>query len=162
MNDRPAARQSWVVSVMRNPQMRASDAEREEVARTLRDSLADGRLSLEEFGERLDAAYGAKTYGELDALLIDLPRPPGRSGTGPMTFAEAGVLLAERWEERRRNRYRRRISRFVTVNGICWTLWGVSVATSHGHHLEGIWPMWVTVPWGAMLLRRPYLRHRHC
>lgn len=143
---------------MRNPSIRASDAEREQVAAALRDNLAEGRLTLEEFDSRLDAAYAAKTYRELDALMVDLPRPPG---TGPMNLAEAGNQLAQRWEEQKRNRFRRSISRFVTVNGICWALWGVSVATSHGHDLEGVWPMWLTIPWGAMILRRPYARQRH-
>jgi len=144
---------------MSNPSMRASDAEREEVAAALRDNLAEGRLTMEEFNDRLDATYTSKTYGELDALMIDLPR---RSGTSPTTFAEAGAQLVERWEARRRNRFRRSVSRFLTVSGVCWVLWGVTVATSQGHNLEGLWPMWVTVPWGAWILRRPGLRNRHC
>lgn len=139
--------------------MRASDGDREEVARALRDNLTEGRLTLEEFDERLDAAYSAKTYGELDALMIDLPRRPG---TSPMTFAEAGALLAERWEERRRNRFRRSAWRFLTVSAACWLLWLGSVATSHGHNFEGMWPMWVTVPWGAYLLMRVHAGPRHC
>jgi len=38
-----------------------------------REHLAAGRLTLEEFDERLDRAYAAKTLGELDDLMADLP-----------------------------------------------------------------------------------------
>ncbi|WJV48475.1 DUF1707 SHOCT-like domain-containing protein [Streptomyces flavofungini] len=54
-------------------ELRASDADREKVADALREALAEGRLDMEEFGERLDAAYRARTYGELAPLTRDLP-----------------------------------------------------------------------------------------
>jgi hypothetical protein len=60
--------------------VRASDAEREEAARSLGAHLAAGRLTLDEFSERVDRAYRAQTVGELEALSADLPsdadRPP--------------------------------------------------------------------------------------
>ncbi|MGW4085361.1 DUF1707 SHOCT-like domain-containing protein [Streptomyces sp. NPDC004822] len=55
------------------PELRASDADRERVADVLRDALAEGRLDMEEFGDRLDATYRARTYGELEPLTRDLP-----------------------------------------------------------------------------------------
>ncbi|MBT3152954.1 DUF1707 and DUF2154 domain-containing protein [Streptomyces sp. CHD11] len=55
------------------PDLRASDADRERVADILRDALAEGRLDMEEFGERLDATYSARTYGELAPITRDLP-----------------------------------------------------------------------------------------
>ncbi|MFJ8791140.1 DUF1707 domain-containing protein [Streptomyces sp. NPDC102462] len=55
------------------PELRASDADRERVAEVLRDALAEGRLDMEEFGERLDATYKARTYGELTPITRDLP-----------------------------------------------------------------------------------------
>ncbi len=55
------------------PDLRASDADRERVAEVLRDALAEGRLDMEEFEERLDATYQARTYGELAPLTRDLP-----------------------------------------------------------------------------------------
>ncbi|MFJ8631735.1 DUF1707 domain-containing protein [Streptomyces sp. NPDC093568] len=55
------------------PELRASDADRERVADVLRDALAEGRLDMEEFGERLDATYKARTYGELAPITRDLP-----------------------------------------------------------------------------------------
>ncbi|MFI9027414.1 DUF1707 domain-containing protein [Streptomyces sp. NPDC053560] len=55
------------------PELRASDADRDRVAEILRDALAEGRLRMEEFDERLEAAYQARTYGELEPLTADLP-----------------------------------------------------------------------------------------
>jgi hypothetical protein len=55
------------------PEMRASDAERERVAERLREAVAEGRLDMEEFGQRLDATYKARTHGELEPLVRDLP-----------------------------------------------------------------------------------------
>ncbi|MFI6682622.1 DUF1707 domain-containing protein [Streptomyces sp. NPDC050485] len=55
--------------------MRASDAERERVAESLRDAVAEGRLDMEEFEQRLEAAYKARTHGELEPLVRDLPAP---------------------------------------------------------------------------------------
>ncbi|MFF4237431.1 DUF1707 domain-containing protein [Actinomadura geliboluensis] len=55
------------------PEMRAGDADRERVAQVLRDAAGDGRLTLAELDERLDAVYAAKTYGELAPLTRDLP-----------------------------------------------------------------------------------------
>ncbi len=53
--------------------LRASDAEREFVAERLRQATADGRLLAEELEERLARALRARTYGELDVLVADLP-----------------------------------------------------------------------------------------
>ncbi|MEV5982243.1 DUF1707 domain-containing protein [Streptomyces sp. NPDC052114] len=53
--------------------LRASDADRERVAEQLRDAMAEGRLDMTEFEERLDATYKARTYGELEPITRDLP-----------------------------------------------------------------------------------------
>ncbi len=58
----------------RNPDLRAADADREQIGERLRKSHAEGRLDLAEFQERLECCYEAKTVGELDALVADLPR----------------------------------------------------------------------------------------
>ncbi|MFF8590757.1 DUF1707 domain-containing protein [Streptomyces sp. NPDC015220] len=55
------------------PELRASDADRERVAEVLRDALAEGRLDMAEFEERLEATYQARTYGELAPITRDLP-----------------------------------------------------------------------------------------
>ena len=53
--------------------LRASDADRERVANILREAAGDGRLTMEELDERLDAVYTAKTYAELEPITRDLP-----------------------------------------------------------------------------------------
>ncbi|MFJ1752135.1 DUF1707 domain-containing protein [Kitasatospora sp. NPDC088134] len=58
-------------------ELRASDADRERVADLLRDAYAEGRLTADEHAERVEAAYSARTFGELEPLTRDLPGHPG-------------------------------------------------------------------------------------
>lgn len=58
----------------RDPQLRASDGDRDAVAESLRAQHAEGRLDIEDLQNRIDRCYDAKTLGELDQLLVDLPR----------------------------------------------------------------------------------------
>jgi hypothetical protein len=53
--------------------LRVSDHDRHKVAEVLRTAAGEGRIDLEELEERLEAAYAAKTYGELVPLTVDLP-----------------------------------------------------------------------------------------
>lgn len=53
--------------------LRVSDAERQAVARRLERAVRDGRLTLAEFDQRLQAAYAARTRGDLADLTEDLP-----------------------------------------------------------------------------------------
>ncbi|WP_240809811.1 DUF1707 domain-containing protein [Actinomadura sp. WMMA1423] len=68
------------------PEMRAGDADRERIANLLRDAAGEGRLTLAELDERLDAVYAAKTYAELEPITRDLPSPeraaPPATGAG--------------------------------------------------------------------------------
>ncbi|MFF6780258.1 DUF1707 domain-containing protein [Streptomyces sp. NPDC012510] len=105
--------------------LRASDADRERVSEQLRDALAEGRLDMEEFEERLDATYKARTYGELAPITRDLP---GAGAVAPPT-----VSLVKRssgdvdWPER-------------IVGGEGSSTWGVAVMS--GVERKGSW----TVP----------------
>lgn len=69
-------------------EVRASDADRDRVADILREALAQGRLDAEEHAERIDGVYTAKTVGELERFVRDLPegrRPaPPRAPHRPM------------------------------------------------------------------------------
>jgi hypothetical protein len=56
--------------------IRASDVDREAVVSTLREAYTAGRLTLDEFDERMAAAYAGKTWGDLRALTADLPVQP--------------------------------------------------------------------------------------
>jgi len=53
--------------------LRASDKDRESAAEVLREAAGEGRLSMTELDERLDAVYEAKTYAELEPIVRDLP-----------------------------------------------------------------------------------------
>jgi DUF1707 SHOCT-like domain len=78
------------------PALRASDAERDQLAGTLRAHLAAGRLTVDEFSERLERAFRATRVDELEALVADLPAPrvspapapppPGRLWPGNLPF----------------------------------------------------------------------------
>jgi hypothetical protein len=59
---------------------RIGDAERDSAADLLREHMAQGRLSAEEFDERIDAALKARVASDLDPLFSDLPGPrPGQT-----------------------------------------------------------------------------------
>ncbi len=53
--------------------LRASDADREAVARVLQTAMAEGRLTVAELQERLDTVYASKTLSELEPVTWDLP-----------------------------------------------------------------------------------------
>jgi hypothetical protein len=54
-------------------EFRVSDADRDAVARRLARALREGRLTVAEFDERSRSAYAARTRGDLDDLVHDLP-----------------------------------------------------------------------------------------
>lgn len=69
--------------------IRASDADRDRIADILRDAVAEGRLTAEEHAERIDLVYRAKTVGELEPLVRDLPPAAGasqRSASSPYGY----------------------------------------------------------------------------
>ncbi|WP_326694093.1 DUF1707 SHOCT-like domain-containing protein [Streptomyces sp. NBC_01766] len=75
--------------------IRASDADRDRIADILRDALAEGRLDAEEHSERIESVYRAKTLGELEPLVQDLPghsnrREPGAAGH-PLPSDDSGA-----------------------------------------------------------------------
>lgn len=57
----------------RRPEMRAADSDRDQIAERLADALAEGRLDLTEYDARLAQAMSAKTLGELERIVDDLP-----------------------------------------------------------------------------------------
>ncbi|MFF5444463.1 DUF1707 domain-containing protein [Streptomyces sp. NPDC012888] len=79
------------------PDLRASDADRERVVERLRDAVAEGRLDMDEFEERLEAAYKSRTYRELEPLTRDLPAAPGTAGPGAAAHAGAARPYGESW-----------------------------------------------------------------
>jgi Domain of unknown function (DUF1707) len=67
----------------RRATLRASDADREQFAERLRQATGEGRLVAEELEERLEAVFAARTYGELDPLVADLPGQTVRRAGAP-------------------------------------------------------------------------------
>ena len=68
--------------------MRAADADRDRVAELLNTAYVEGRLTKDEYDARLESALSARTHGDLDRVVIDLPRamPSGLipAGTSPV------------------------------------------------------------------------------
>ncbi|WP_190112195.1 DUF1707 SHOCT-like domain-containing protein [Streptomyces cinnamoneus] len=72
--------------------LRASDADRDRTAEILREALAEGRLTTEEHAERIGAVYEARTHGELEPLVHDLPTGrPSAAGPAPVRPYDASV-----------------------------------------------------------------------
>ncbi|MGV9243008.1 DUF1707 SHOCT-like domain-containing protein [Streptomyces sp. NPDC003710] len=77
-------------------ELRASDADRDRIADMLRDALAEGRLTTEEHAERVEGVLNAKTVGELEVFIRDLPaahqgRPGPAHGYAPNRPAAGAV-----------------------------------------------------------------------
>lgn len=142
---------------MPEPHMRAADHDRASVAEALGRHMADGRLTVEEYEERVGRAYAARTYGELAELTVDLPSsavpaahaaarpapapPPGRGYRGPAVYRGPWGS----W-------------RFVAL--VVLAIWLATSIAAGG--LIYFWPFWVLVPWGFVLLshgRRRGPRH---
>ena len=70
------------------PSLRIGDRERDAVAAELQEHYAHGRLTLEEFNQRLDAVFAAKTQADLSRLTADLPHI--RSGGAPLPSSRTG------------------------------------------------------------------------
>ena len=132
--------------------MRASDRDRQQVVNRLRSALEDGRLTMDEYVDRMEAAYKAATYGDLVPLCEDLPASPpviaepltaAGAAAPPAVFSQAGQLAA-----------------LPTVLKILWTIWLTAVSVNvvvwalvsgTGGHLAYPWPVWVAGPYGAVL-----------
>ena len=97
------------------PALRASDADRERTVAVLREHMVVGRLTLEEFAERMSAAYLARTADELERLSRDLPPAPARSRRSPTR-----VVLAFFGSSGRRGRIRvhRRVTCLMAFGNI--------------------------------------------
>ena len=77
------------------PDLRASDAEREQTAETLRRAMGEGRLSVEELEERLRAAYTAPTVRELELLVSDVTAPGAAGGATATPVGTSGLTVRE-------------------------------------------------------------------
>jgi hypothetical protein len=115
--------------------LRASDADREQVAERLRQAAAEGRLLAEELEQRLARALRARTYAELDPLVADLPR--GRPVTRRhSTVARVGMTAMAA----------------VAAVAVVATVVAVALALITG--LMFTWGVWMLVVWFFVSRRR--------
>ncbi len=127
--------------------MRAADTDRERVAEQLRSAHSEGRLDLTEYDERVQQAWAARTYGELEALTADLPQ--AQRPAAPATRHE---VRQSHGQHRQGRGGRAAVAAWASASVINLLIWAiVSLAT-----LSWIYPWWVWVagPWGAVLLGR--------
>jgi len=75
--------------------LRASHEDRDQVVERLTVAAGDGRLTAEELDERIEAALTSRTYGELAALLVDLPEAGPAWGAGVAAAARSGSVLLD-------------------------------------------------------------------
>ncbi len=98
------------------PELRASDADRERVVVQLREGSAQGRLTLEEFSDRVAKAYEARTGADLAILVRDLPAAASGATTTSLTRRRPRrFTIAAFGNVQRTGRWRMAGSGFVAV-----------------------------------------------
>ena len=111
--------------------LRASDEQRDRAVAEIREHFAAGRLTDEELSDRVQAAYSARTEGELNALMADLPKLPA-------TRAQQKAEIAQR----RSDLQRRVLQEAGGGSGafiICTVIWLASGASGF------FWPIFVAL-----------------
>jgi hypothetical protein len=130
--------------------MRASDRDRQQVVERLRSALEDGRLTMEEYVNRMEVAYQAATYGDLAPLCADLPASNPVTA-GPQTAATVPAAVVSRAGY---------LAGLPAVLKVLWAIWLIAVSVNvavwalvsgTGGHLAYPWPVWVAGPYGAVL-----------
>jgi hypothetical protein len=128
---------------MGRDEMRAGDSDRQAVADRLKTALDEGRLDLHEYDERLQRTYAAKTYGDLDGLLNDLPGtvPPQHSQVAPQPASASGSVVQPEHRSRGALAW---IGPYGGVVLVCMLVWAIASASSG--HLNYFWPVWLLIP----------------
>lgn len=130
--------------------MRVADADRERAATRLRAALEEGRLTLDELDERLREVYSARTFGDLDRLLTDLPAPADESESAVAPATDRAPAPPSRHDPS---------PSLPTWLSVLWRLWFVAVSVNlviwflvslTATELVYFWPAWVAGPWGAV------------
>ncbi|HZD00102.1 MAG TPA: DUF1707 domain-containing protein [Actinomycetes bacterium] len=124
---------------LRRAALRASDADREQIISALRQHHAEGRLTVDEFTERMHRAFGSKTFGELDLLTRDLPPLPPPLPEVPRPDP---AMVAKR-------RFYGHLLSYAWTNAFLVALWALG-CLAFGH-LMFFWPLWTIFGWGLAL-----------
>jgi len=143
-----------------DPRMRASDKDRERTAELLREHHAQGRLTPEEFDERLDRVFVAKTMGDLDALLADLPaidlyRLPaaGIRAAPPGALRPRGSTLEPRGQGAISPRGAATWAAWAAISAALFVAWlGVGLVSGGAAWIP--WFLLIVVPWALVIARR--------
>jgi hypothetical protein len=134
-----------MLEAMGREEMRAGDADRQAVADRLKAALDEGRLDLNEYDERLQRTYAAKTFADLNGLLDDLPGtvPPQRSQMVAYQASQPATPLAPEPVERQHN-VASWLGPYGGVVVVCIVIWAISSISSG--HLTYFWPVWMLIP----------------
>jgi len=130
-------------------EMRVGDAEREATVAELREHFASGRLTQEEFNQRVDQTFAAKTRGDLKAVTRDLPsvaRPlvaAGASGSGNSGGPGAGGA-----------RPRRGVGAFAIMMTALWSLIALVSLLDFGFGFGGGRPIAIVIFLAALAMLR--------
>ena len=116
----------------KNAPMRASDADRDVVRAVLADAYSDGRLTREEYDDRLGTLYGSRTLGELPLLVTDLVSAD--SPPAPLPVADWRAQGVRKW----RKDVEEALGGFLVPSIICTVIW---VAFSAGSFFWPIFPI---------------------
>ncbi|MFC3961169.1 DUF1707 SHOCT-like domain-containing protein [Nocardia jiangsuensis] len=123
---------------------RASDAERDAVVNLLGRHLADGRLDLGEYDERVARVYATRAREDLAPVLSDLPRLADSAAAQPKPRGR-GVRGLPLWQQ----------IEFAGWAGVSLLVLVIWAAISLGvGEFTYFWPVWVIGPWGAVLAFR--------
>lgn len=129
--------------------LRASDAEREQIVEQLGRHVADGRLTIAEFDTRAADVYRSVTRAQARETLRDLPELPGP----PAASAPTPASPHRRWRLLRLPVHQRiEWSAWLAVGSINVVIWGIVSLVAGGGVYP--WPIWVIGPWGAVLALR--------
>ncbi|MCP2287463.1 DUF1707 domain-containing protein [Nocardia amikacinitolerans] len=123
-----------------SPGTRASDAERAQVVRLLGRHMADGRLDLAEYDQRVARVYGTTTRDDLQLVLSDLPKLTKESAAPPKPRPRIPV-----WQ-------RIEGGSWLGVSILVLVIWA-AISIGVGEFTYP-WPIWVIGPWGAVLVFR--------
>jgi len=124
--------------------MRASDADREIVRVLLADAFADGRLTREEYDDRLNALYGSRTLGEVSSLVTDLvPLDDPPTAPAPLVRADMRKRGARKW----RKDVEESFAAFLVPSIICTVIW--IAVTGRGF----FWPVFPMLFLGINLIK---------
>ena len=147
-----------------DPRMRASDADRERTASLLREHHAAGRLDAAEFNDRLDRVFTARTMGDLDALLADLPgidlyrlpaasiRPVPPGATRPR--AGGGSALDRHGEGAISPQRVATWASWAAVSALLFVTWlGLGLLSGGAAWIP--WFLLIVIPWAVVITRRP-------